>query len=137
MGYSDKDGNGIDAAGNYRQGVMSAEWTAGAINAVRNMMSFYGAASPYAASLKQDEAAMLKALGALRIDRYASTDFPGKPADYTKLVSLKTKPYLYASRRYHIPFGWYANPLPSTASTAWIVMIADNYDPFGIGGTPN
>ncbi len=147
VGYSDKDGNGIDQSGAYRQGAMSAEWTAGAINAVRNMMSYYGAEAPssshysaaknYAASLKQDEVAMLSAIGALRIDRYPSIDFPGKPPDYAKLIAVKTKPYLYASRRYHIPFGWYANPLPSTASTAWIIMIADSYDPFGFGGAPN
>ena len=147
VGYSDKDGNGIDQGGAYRQGVMSAEWTAGAINAVRNMISTYeaealsssryGAAQRYAASLRQDEAAMLKAISALRIDRYPSIAFPGKPANYATLISMKTKPYLYASRRHHIPFGWYANPLPSTASTAWMIMIADRFDPFGLGGAPN
>jgi hypothetical protein len=147
VGYSDKDGNGIDESGVYRQGVLSGEWTAGAINAVRNMIRYYGTEPPtssrydvakkYAASLKQDEIAMLNAISALRIDRYAATDFPGKPADYAKLISIKTKPYLYASRRHHIPFGWYANPLPSTASTAWAIMVGDNFDPFGFGGTPN
>ncbi len=147
VGYSNQDGNGIDQGGAYRQGVMSVEWTAGAINAVRNMIGTYdaevrsspryNAAQKYAASLKQDEAAMLNAIGALRIDRYPSIGFPGKPADYTKLISMKTKPYLYASRRHHIPFGWYANPLPSTASTAWMIMIADRFDPFGLGGAPN
>ena len=147
VGYSDQDGNGIDPAGVYKQGVMSAEWTAGAITAVRNMLStydaeqptssHYGAAKKFAASLKQDEAAMLDSIGALRIDRYASKDFPGTPADYAKLIAVKTKPYLYASRRYYIPFGWYANPLPSTASTAWVIMVADHYDPFGFGGVPN
>jgi hypothetical protein len=147
VGYSNRDGNGIDQNGTYRQGVMSAEWTAGAINAVRNMIGAYGAEAPssphsaaaqrYAASLKQDEAAMLTALGALRIDRYAAAEFPGKPADYANLIALKTTPYLYASRRHYIPFGWYANPLPSTASTAWAIMIAGRYDPFGLGGAPN
>jgi hypothetical protein len=137
VGYSDQDGNGIGPDGTYRQGVMSAEWTAGAIDAVRNLMSAYGAAPKYAASLQHDEAAMLKAIGALRIDRYASADFAGKPPDYANLIAVKTKPYLYASRRYHIPFGWYANPLPSTAATAWVIMIADRYDPFGFGGAPN
>ena len=80
---------------------------------------------------------MLAALASLRIDRYTESAVTGKPADYARLIALKTKPYLYASRRYHIPFGWYANPLPSTASTAWVLMIADRYDPFGIGGAPN
>jgi hypothetical protein len=47
------------------------------------------------------------------------------------------EPYLYASRRYHIPFGWVANPLPSTAATAWMIMLANSYDPFGYGGAAN
>jgi hypothetical protein len=140
VGYSDQDGNGIGADGAYRQGVMSGEWTAGAIDAVRNMIATYDATPAgrkYVAILKDDEAAMLAAIEHLRIDRYGATDFPGKPAEYAKLIATGTKPYLYASRRYHIPFGWYANPLPSTASTAWVIMIANRYDPFGIGGAPN
>jgi len=147
VGYSDRDGNGLGPDGAFRQGVMSAEWTAGAINAVRNMIAFYGAeatASPnrgaaqtFLDRLRQDEAAMLKALHALRIDQYPAARFPGMPPNYATLIAMKTKPYLYASRRYHIPFGWYANPLPSTASTAWVIMIAYAYDPFGFGGAPN
>ncbi len=35
------DGNGQDAVGHYRQGVLSAEWTAGAITMVRNMIEHY------------------------------------------------------------------------------------------------
>ena len=144
VGYSDLDGNGMDQSGAYRQGVMSAEWTAGAITAVRNMIAAYGAAAPhdqaaqkYLNALKQDDAAMLKAIAALRADQYAAANFPGTPPGYAKLLPIKTKPYLYASRRYHIPFGWYANPLPSTASTAWVIMVADSFDPFGYGGAPN
>jgi hypothetical protein len=148
VGYSNQDGNGIDENRAYKAGVMSAEWTAGAIMAVRNMLTLYSAedpsletyaiTQPYVLSLKQDEEAMLRAMTNLRIDQYAAADFPGEPVNFDKLVSTqKTKPYLYASRRHYIPFGWYANPLPSTASTAWVIMVANNYDPFGIGGAPN
>lgn len=147
VGYSDKDGNGIAPDGSYRQGVMSVEWTAGAITAVRNMLRIYAAepmssphykaAQTYVVRLKADEAAMLTAIAGLRADHYPSKGFPATPPDYAKLVPTKTKPYLYASRRHYIPFGWYANPLPSTASTAWMIMIANGYDPFGIGGAPN
>jgi len=143
VGYSDRDGNGIDASGAYRQGVMSAEWTAGAINAVRNMRVYYGAAgsSPqaakYVASLKEDEAAMLRGVQMLRFEKYQAAAFPGKPDNYASLMPEKTKPYLYASRRYAIPFGWHANPLPSTTSTAWVIMLANTYDPFGFAGKPN
>lgn len=113
VGYSDKDGNGIDQAGAYRQGLMSAEGAAGAINAVCNMLCYYGAEAPasshysaaktYAARLKQDEAAMLTAIEALRIDQYAKTEFPGKPADYAKLLAIKPSP-IYTRAGERAPF---------------------------------
>src|SRR5690606_11088891 len=116
--YSNHDGNGIDGTGTYKQGVLSTEWTAGAITDERNMIAAYSVDPKYLASLKRDEASMLAAMNVLRIDRYPETAFPGKPSAYDKLVPMKTKPYLHPSRRHHIPFGWYANPLPSTAATA-------------------
>lgn len=66
-----------------------------------------------------------------------NTDFPGKPDSYNKLINQSLKPYLYASKRYFIPFGWYANPIPSTCATAWAIMLTDRYDPFGYAGKPN
>ncbi len=147
VGYSDKDGNGRLANGDYRQGVLSAEWTAGAINMVRSMIAHYQKIEAGSANyenarkllieLEQDEKAMLESLQTLRLDRYSAVEFPGKPGEYRTLIDLKTAPYLYASRRYFIPFGWFANPLPSTCSTAWVVMIANHFDPFGISGAPN
>jgi hypothetical protein len=147
VGYSNTDGNGRDSSGQYRQAVLSAEWTAGAITMVRNMIEHYhavsaesvnrAAARQYERELREDERAMLRGIQALRLDRYAVTEFPGKPEHYSDLITGRTKPYLYASRRYRIPFGWYANPIPSTASTAWVILIADEYDPFGYAGKPN
>lgn len=147
VGFSDRDGNGRFPNGDYKQGVLSAEWTAGAINMVRSLMAHYrkvptgspdyNNARAFLVELQQDEESMLKALQTLRLDRYDGIDFPGKPDQYQSLVSLKTAPYLYASRRYFIPFGWFANPLPSTCSTAWMIMIANRFDPFGVGGMPN
>jgi hypothetical protein len=87
-------------------------------------------------ALREDEAALLEGVQTLRFDRYMGTAFPGKPADYGNLIVQPSKPYLYASKRYQIPFGWYANPLPSTASTGWMIMVADDYDPFAYGGSP-
>lgn len=147
VGYSDADGNGRSADGRYRQGILSAEWTAGAIVMLRSMIRHYHCvdekslnytdARQYEVELRQDERALLQGIQSLRFDRYVATAFPGKPNEYSKLISEPLKPYLYASRRYRIPFGWYANPIPSTASTSWIIMIADDYNPFGYGGTPN
>jgi len=147
VGYSDQDGNGQRPDGSYLQGVLSAEWTAGAINAVRNMIRHYGPAAtgsdhPGEAkamlqSLLRDEQDMLEGVQTLRVDRYPHTDFPGKPPDSIGLDTQTLRPYLYASRRHFIPFGWYANPLPSTCSTAWMLMLADHFDPLGYGGEPN
>ena len=137
VGYSDQDGNGTNPDGTYKQGVLSAEWTAGAIVMVRNMIRHYAGAAQYERGLREDEGAMLDAVQSLRFDRYQRSDFSGKPANYQNLIVQASKPYLYASRRYLIPFGWWANPIPSTASTAWIIMLADDFDPFGYGGAPN
>ena len=147
VGYSDLDGNGLGPDGSYRQGVLSAEWTAGAINAVRNMIHHYqsmSAGSAYAAeaaslvqSLREDERSMLQGVQSLRVDRYAASAFPGQPPHWVGEHSAAVLPFLYASRRYYIPFGWYANPLPSTCATAWQIMLADQFDPLGYGGEPN
>jgi hypothetical protein len=147
VGYSDQDGNGVSPDGSYRQGVMSAEWTAGAITAVRSMIRHYESmaagsrnaeeARTMLHSLRNDERDMLTGVQTLRVDLYPHTDFPGKPPASVDLSAPTVRPYLYASRRYLIPFGWYANPIPSTCSTAWMVMLADHFDPFGYGGEPN
>ncbi len=91
-------------------------------------------ARDFVAQLQQDEQSMLDAITTLRLDLYAAADFPGRPQNYAQLLSLPTRPYLYASRRYFVPFGWYANPLTSTTSTAWMLMVANLFNPFVYGG---
>jgi hypothetical protein len=147
VGYSDEDGNGINGDGTYRQGVLSAEWTAGAINMVRSMINHYdhvakdssnfSKAKAYAQDLKDDARTMLDGLQTLRIDNYGKTNFPGKPDNYDDLIQVSSKPYLYASKRFMIPFGWNSNPIPSTCATAWVIMLADHFDPFGYAGYSN
>jgi len=149
VGYSDADGNGQTPDGAFRSGVLSAEWTAGAIVMVRSLLRHYGAtprgarvyarAQEFVHELRADETSMIRGIQELRFDRYVAGSMPGKPANYQNLMveptgPLAPQPYLYASSRYRIPFGWYANPLPSTCSTAWILLVADNYDPFVYGG---
>lgn len=134
-----------NADGTYRSGVFSAEWTAGAIVMVRSMLRYYESRSSHLGAreivqvLRSDENNMVQGLQALRFDRYVGGSLPGKPRDYANLIveaegPLAAQPYLYASARYLIPFGWYANPLPSTCSTAWVLLVADRYDPFIYGG---
>lgn len=149
VGYSDADGNGQRADGAFKSGVLSAEWTAGAIVMVRAMLRHYGAtprrspayarAQEFVRELRADETSMIRGIQELRFGRYVAGSMPGKPANYRNLMAeptgpLAAQPYLYASSRYRIPFGWYANPLPSTCSTAWVLLVADNYDPFVYGG---
>jgi hypothetical protein len=141
VGYSDADGNGRTAAGDFRAGVLSAEWTAGAIVMVRNMLEHYRG-TQFADSLAADESSMLGGMQHLRYDEYLRASLPGKPADYANLIvepetPVGSEPYLYSSRRYFIPFGWYGNPIPSTAASAWVILIADHFDPFGYAGRPN
>jgi hypothetical protein len=145
VGYSDADSNGRTPAGDFRAGVLSAEWTAGAIVMVRNMIQHYRATpggTPLVAKLAQDEARMLAGIQQLRFGRYVAASIPGKPPGYANLIvqpatPAGSEPYLYSSRRYFIPFGWYGNPLPSTAASAWVILVADRYDPFGYAGRPN
>lgn len=143
VGFSNLDGNGIDEQGNFRQGVLSAEWSYGAITAVRELLAHYQRftgkkaqvklARQYVEELRRDEQSMLAAMERLQLTSYSAntpTPFPGQPAHFDQLLALPTNPSLYASRRHAIPFGWYANPLPSTCATAWRLMVANHFNPF-------
>ena len=56
------------------------------------------------------------------IDRFKTTNVDGSVA------------YLYANERYFIPWGWWANPIASLASSAWVILIDNDFDPFVLGG---
>lgn len=163
VGYSNKDGNG--SPGSYVNGINSGEWTAGAINMVRALISQYGTiatlssnysvdqrnqALAYVASLQADEVSMKNGLLTLSTDQYPTN------AAYTSFVPTVTSPsnmsyneilfnsatppsdrlaFVYASKRYAIPFGWNSNPIPSVASTGWVVFNYYNFNPFNPMGT--
>eukprot|EP00755_Sulcionema_specki_P032384 Sspe_Gene.19735::Locus_7201_Transcript_2_2_Confidence_0.667_Length_2037::g.19735::m.19735 len=42
--------------------------------------------------------------------------------------------YVYANRRFFIPWGWFSNPIAATCSTAWSVLQDLNYNPFEFWG---
>lgn len=142
VGYSDEDGNG--SSGDYKKGIISAEWTAGAINLLRCLITQYGAdpkGQQYIAELQQDHDSMFEHLMSLRSDQYIQSDAYSavRPADYQNLVPIPDGKlaFVYASKRYMIPFGWFANPLPSTTSTSWALMLHFNLNPFKVGGDYN
>jgi hypothetical protein len=130
VGYSDSDNNDV----------FSAEWTCGAINMVRSLIVYYSSIgkSDYVESLKADERSMLAKVMTLRTDNYPTvTNFYNRPPDWSSLVSLPADKlgFVYSQKRYHIPFGWWANPLPSTTSSSWPIMLYYNYNPFALNGT--
>lgn len=127
VGYSDADNHSI----------MSAEWTAGAINAVRCLMVYYQSDAAKFASLQADHDAMMTNILNLRTDKYLAAGFPnGIENPYFAYVNPPEGhlAFLYASKRYAIPFGWYANPIPSTTSTSWTIYLHYDYNPFQLGG---
>ncbi len=122
--------------------VLSGEWTAGAITSVHMLIQYYqhakGINKDQLNSLTRDQESMSAGLLKLRSDQYKADDFKNHggvlPKFLTKLPNNE-KAIFYASARYKIPFGWYANPLPSAASTSWTIMLSEWYNPFGFQGS--
>ncbi|OIO38185.1 MAG: hypothetical protein AUJ71_03705 [Candidatus Omnitrophica bacterium CG1_02_49_16] len=95
--------------------VLSGEWTYGAILMARIMADAYKAKHPdWVRSLSEDITGMREGVKAL--------------------YDPKTGGVLYANKRFYIPFGWWANPIPSAASTAWAIFDELNFNPFVLGG---
>lgn len=152
-GYFDHNhvlmGVGFDDSGKGKgQAIMSAEWTLGAIGMLRTMQEYYTDPMILEA-VEQDIASMRQGLLHLTTDSYShsevfASDVPKSlSSDFAALsyeqmvfpkIAEQSQGLLYASKRYFIPFGWYANPVPSTASTAWAVMDHYGYNPFTFGG---
>ncbi|MCX5714591.1 MAG: hypothetical protein NT033_07295, partial [Candidatus Omnitrophica bacterium] len=93
----------------YHHKVNSVEWTAGAILACRELSAYYKGAY---SDLREDESTMLEGQKSFRVD------LPGG----------KTA-YLAANMRYPVPFGWYVNPIPATAATAWMYFVDIGFNP--------
>ena len=76
VGYSDRDNNSV----------MSAEWTAGAVNALRCLMVYYQNDANKFSSLLADHDSMMTYLLNLRTDRYVGAGFPkwaGQPKSFS------------------------------------------------------
>jgi len=159
VGFSNQDGNGTE--GDFTSGIISSEWTMGAINMLRCLITQYqeAARSPdysisqqrqaliYVENLQEDHDSMCQHVLSLRSDQYpiSSAYESVRPADYTQLIYGKdasTPPldklsFVYASKRYFIPFGWFSNPLPSTTGTSWSIILHYNFNPFNANGSYN
>ena len=94
VGFSNQDGGGIDASGNYRNAVLSAEWSYGAITMVREMLAHYRLptgnpqydqrAREFRKILERDEYTMLAAMEKLQLKNYTQTAFPGQPSKFKR-----------------------------------------------------
>lgn len=95
--------------------VLSVEWTLGAILLVNQMNELY-----HLPELAQEAASMREGIERLK--------------EKVVIDGIETVAYDYADKRYYIPFGWWANKVPSLTSTAWVLMIDRNFNPFVLGG---
>lgn len=116
--------------------IMSGEWSAGAVNALDSLIEYYEQQHIDTQALKNDKANIELGITMLRNDNYLEAQFRGAvdAAYYYNLPKEHGLAYLYASKRFAIPFGWYANPLPSTASSAWVMMNKVHFNPFQYQG---
>lgn len=117
-GYFKEDGQiaGVGFSDGHR--MLSVEWTAGAVLSTKIMAAYYRDTHlDWSRELARDSTLMRRGCEEFRTP-----------------VGKKGLAYLYANKRYFIPFSWWANPIPSMASTAWILLIDAGYNPFILGG---
>jgi len=112
--YEDGEIRGVGFTDN---SVQSSEWTWGAIGATNELALYYWKSHPdWARECLADSISMLKGEEELKhIDKDGH------------------KSYYYANKRYFIMWGWWANPTPNLASTAWAYLIQNGYNPFKLG----
>jgi len=100
---------------------LSGEWTLGAVNAAIVLADHYKADASKSAVLIAQAQKMLT----------------GVAKEASSLEGSSTSGsigYLYANKRAMIPFGWYSNKAPSTASTAWSLLVNNCFNPLELGG---
>jgi hypothetical protein len=100
--------------------IWSAEWTFGAINMAQTLAAQYKAAghADYHDDLMKDAQSMYNEVTKL----------------WPEGLRFPDGSYVYANRRFFIPWGWFSNPIAATCSTAWSVLQDLNYDPFHYWG---
>jgi len=112
--------------------IWSGEWTWGAVFMAHKLSDEYRkmGKGAWADSLMADSLMMVK---------YMTQQVkPGTDGIWSAggLVQIDGS-YLYANKRFFIPWGWYANPIAATSSTGWAVFYDFMYNPFVLGGGTN
>jgi hypothetical protein len=128
VGYTVTVSNGT------RPEIWSGEWTWGAIFMCRKVAAEYIIAGrpDWAASMNADADSMETLMK--KVVQVCQDDPVWCPGGG---LVLPDGSYLYANKRFFIPWGWYANPIGATSSTAWAVCSDFNYNPFVLGGGSN
>jgi hypothetical protein len=119
VGYTDMTNvNGTNVVP--QNSIWSAEWTFGAINMAQTLSKQYGDAgdASKAQSLLNDAQSMYNEVTKL----------------WPEGLRFPDGSYVYANKRFFIPWGWFANPVAATCSTAWSVMQERNFNPFEFYG---
>jgi hypothetical protein len=100
--------------------IWSAEWTFGAINMAQVLAQQYHAAGDdtKADSLMNDAQSMYFEV----------------TKEWPKGLRFPDGSYVYANKRFFIPWGWFSNPISALCSTAWSVLQDQNFNPFEFGG---
>jgi hypothetical protein len=112
--------------------IWSGEWTWGAVFMCRRLARDYSqmGKAAWAQSLLADADSMVKLMN--------TSVIPCDDGVWCKGGLVQSDgSYLYANKRFFIPWGWYANPIGATASTGWAVFNDFHYNPFQLGGTFN
>jgi hypothetical protein len=112
---------GVGFSDNTDAQVFSGEWSLGAINMLYVLAYSYPDDSHERQALIAEAEFMRQAI---EIDLVKTGTLDGQAA---------TAIY-YTNKRYFIPFGWYGNPIWSTASTGWAVTNDLSFNPFYLGG---
>jgi len=117
---------------NTKPDIWSGEWTWGAIFMTRKLSMEYRTIgkTAWADDLLNDAQSMISFM-----TQEVVPDTDGVWAS-GGLVQ-KDGSYLYANKRFFIPWGWYANPIGATSSTGWAVLNDFFFNPFMLGGGSN
>jgi hypothetical protein len=121
--------------GSQPEAIMTAANTAAAINALNSLIDFYGD-SEEGADLRSDLTALEQNIQNLRNDLYLNAGFNNAtPREFFITVPGNLgDAYLYASKRFPVPFDWNANTLSSINANAWVLMNDFDFNPFQYKG---
>jgi len=114
--YNGNTADGLGFSVNNNDQVFSGEWTFGGINMLRIFANIYS------------DSSFLQEANTMR-NNIQTELFEANTVNGKAVTGIR-----YANKRYFIPFGWWANPILSTASTGWAALIDSNYNPFHLGG---